>query len=214
MKVILMGCLLSIVAVGVELNRPDPYPLDSPGTTAACMDKLEQLYNIAKGLLIDIPAATDLKRNDIVIPVIQQTTSVFTPLSAGKKTIKYQLNKTVIQSSSRKFTMDMWLDDQMVKSLLVIDYDDGRNIVFFANWSNGCTGAMDVWPTISFCPKGGYPTSCAGFSTNNCLDKTQTLSALVEQRDQNNPIYGGNAAAQAKINQTATINDLCVFWGY
>lgn len=228
--------LASFSGFGRDLQAPFPFQTES-AASSACVSRMQQLHDIVNSFFLGVPASTTLKRNDVIIPFIQ-TDSVFAPLSNGKKTVKYQVVGSYIQSPDTKYQIFIETDD---------DDSDARvewsSADFYVNISpsfeNTCSQNADpgaayftislydeiqslsfTMPIINF---GG--TGVAAFCADPSVTIASKINAATVSGHNINP--GGsigsvtsstqNDAFKASVlakTKNATIASLCSIWGY
>ena len=225
-KIFVVIMYLSTQLLGSDVEAPLPYDSESPASTA-CIGKLNTFYTIVSNLLSGGPVFSTLKRNDVIVPFIQ-TTSVFTPLSVGTKTVKYRVTGSYIQDSARTFKSYAENTDYGI----IIDTrwkPNDSSISFYAAFDTDCSGsARSINSGTSFFietnnKQGGFSIPAP---RTLCSNKTQTLAQKINEVGVNsfslttNGVSASDSEKEifrteilAMVNSSTTINDLCVFWG-
>ncbi len=210
-----------------DVEAPLPYDSESPASTA-CIGKLQTFYNIVSNIFLNIPSSSGMLRNDVIVPFIQ-TSSVFTPLSAGTKTVKYRVTGSYIENSARTFRSFVENNSGNV----AIDtrwQPDQIEVLIYGRFNSDCSGDADASLSAGMYfyreginSYGSINLFLENTITTFCSDKTQTFTTKINAVPVNSigrPANGTDADKEAfrtdvlaLINPSTTIADLCAFWG-
>lgn len=204
------------LAIAGDLEAPAPYSADVLVSTN-CIAKIQAVHNVMNGMFENVPAASALTRNDAMVPFIQ-TNSVFTPLTSGKKTVKYKVTGVLIGDVTGNYYLD-------------IEDDDG-DIDFSGKWRVGSVEASVWFKLAGNCSDssvqygqfyfydipgyGGFSLTGSGGNTTAelatfCTDK----NALVADKiDATSASAGQKTAAKNMLKSNVTISALCTLWGF
>ena len=123
-----------------DIEAPLPFNIEHTASLA-CINRLNQYHTILSAFFNGVPAASTMKRNDIVVPFIQ-TDSVFSPLSSGKKVVKYQAVGSYIRTPDRKYYSRVETDTNSIKVRLDWRTSD-LSIYLNSSYENLCSDFLN-----------------------------------------------------------------------
>lgn len=193
-----------------DLEEPIPYPQDVL-VSSSCISKIEALYNVMNDMFLNIPATSTLVRNDALVPFIQST-SVFTPLSSGKKTVKYQVTGVFIRNPTRTFKIELEIEDKIRFSG---DWESGSSTAEISGYlSSDCSGTIEraslrfgnsasEWSLVD---SWSFPSALTTF----CSDKTVLMATKIDATSESEE---RKTAAKNMLKSNVNISALCELWG-
>ena len=225
----------SLVLAG-DVEAPLPYDSESPASPA-CIGKLQTFYDIFNALFVGVPSSSTMKRNDVIVPFIQ-TSSVFTPLATGTKTVKYRVTGSYIQNSTNTFKSYIENNDGDMSIRVFFKSSADWSIYLGGKFDDDCSGNADIASSRGVSAQKWVENGLYGYiyfsgetqTDELCADKTKTFYAKITEMDvskiscsdhstspsvecNNTQRESIRAEVLARINSATTLNDLCSFWG-